>query len=107
MRKILTSITSQTTFTEEGLTTLFVEVEGILNSRPLTPVSFIEEIKRPLTPNDVLQFYPASGIPPTDTANSDSLIVRKWRYAQHFANLFWRRWAQEYLPYQKVSSKMV
>ena len=98
VRKILTSITSQTTFTEEGLTTLFVEVEGILNSRPLTPVSFLEEIKRPLTPNDVLQLCPTSGMPPTDIANSDSLIVRKWRHAQHFANLFWRRWAQEYLP---------
>ena len=55
VRKVLTSITSQNTFTEEGLTTLFVEVEGILNSRPLTPVSFVEEIKRLLTPNNVLQ----------------------------------------------------
>ena len=105
VRKILTSITSQTTFTEEGLTTLFVEVEGILNSRPLTPVSFIEEIKRPLTPNDVLQLCPTSGMPPTDTANSDSLIARKWRHAQHFANLFWRRWAQEYLPTIKYRQK--
>ena len=84
---------------------MFVEVEGILNSRPLTPVSFIEEIKRPLTPNDVLQLCPASGMPPTDTANSDSLIARKWRHAQHFANLFWRQWAQEYLPTIKYRQK--
>ena len=36
MRKELTSTTLQTTFSEEGLTTLFAEIEGILNSRPLS-----------------------------------------------------------------------
>ena len=30
VRKVLTSITPQTTFAEEDLTTLFVQVEGIL-----------------------------------------------------------------------------
>ena len=68
-----------------------------MSSRPLTPVSFVEEIKRPLTPNNVLQLCPWCGMPPTDIANSDSLIVRKWRHAPLFSNLFWRRWAQEYL----------
>ena len=78
----------------------------VVQSTIETPTDrLIEQIKRPLTPNDVLQLFPASGMPPTDTENSDSLIVRKWRHAQHFANLFWRQWAQEYLPTIKYRQK--
>ena len=81
-----------------GLATLFVVIEGILDSRPLTLVSFVEEIKRPLKPNDVLQLCAASGMPSTYTVNSNFLIVHKRRHAQDFANFFWRRCALEYLP---------
>ena len=66
----------------------------VVQSTIETPTDrLIEQIKRPLTPNDVLQLCPALGMPPTDTANSDSLIASKWRHAQHFSNLFWRPWA--------------
>ena len=78
----------------------------VVQSTIETPTDrLIEQIKRPLTPNDVLQLCPASGMPPTDTENSDSLIVRRWRNAQHFANFFWRQWAQEYLPTIKYRQK--
>ena len=78
----------------------------VVQSAIETPTDrLIKEIERPLTPNNMLQLCPASGMPPTDTANSDSLIARKWRHAQHFANLFWRQWAQEYLPTIKYRQK--
>ena len=42
VKKVLTSLAPKTTvFTDEGLSTLFVEVEAIVNSLPLFPVSFV------------------------------------------------------------------
>ena len=50
-RKILSALVSGQTLTDEGLATLMVEVEAILNSRPLTPVTFDPNDNEPLTPN--------------------------------------------------------
>ena len=54
VRKILGSLLLSQTIDEEGLTTLLCEVESILNSRPLTPVSDDPLDLDPLTPNHLL-----------------------------------------------------
>ena len=50
VRKVLGSIAGQAVFTDESLSTLLVEVENVLNSRPLTPVSFVDGSHKPLFP---------------------------------------------------------
>ena len=72
VRKVLHSISTETTFSEEGLATLFVEVEGIVNSRPLTPLSFVDGLDKPLTPKDLLMICPDSGLPPVDSSSTDA-----------------------------------
>ena len=98
MRRVLNSIHSETTFTEEGFVTLITEVEGIINSRPLTPVSFVENLDRPLTPKDLLVIKPDSGLPPGVVNDSHKFFPQRWRHIQHYCDLFWKRCVKEFLP---------
>ena len=75
-----------------------MEVEGIVNSRHLTPLSFVDGLDKPLTPKDLLIICPDSGLPPVDSSSTDAYFVNRWRYVQHFADVFWKRWSKEYLP---------
>ena len=79
--------------TDVGLITFFSEVESIINSRPLTPVSFVEDLVRPLTPNDLLLICPGYDLLPTETKASDVIFHDRWRQGQLYADLFWKRWA--------------
>ena len=98
VRKVLGSIAGQAVFTDESLSTLLVEVENVLKSRPLTPVSFVDGSHKPLTPNDLLMVRLGSGLPPTRTSRSDSHYLNRWRNVQYYADVFWERWVKEYMP---------
>ena len=54
IRRILESLLASQSLKEETLRTIFCEVENILNSRPLTPVSSDVRDDPPLSPNDIL-----------------------------------------------------
>ena len=54
IRKILKALLGQQLVTDEMLQTLMAEVAGILNSRPLTPVSSDPKDLEPLTLNHLL-----------------------------------------------------
>ena len=77
----------------------------MLNSRPLTPVSFVDGVERPLTPNDLLLFKPGLGLPRVKTDNSDLVYLNRWRRVQAYVDLFWKRWASEYLPTIRTRQK--
>ena len=84
---------------DESLLTLMTEVEGILNSRPLTvetindPGSF-----QPLSPAKILTMKSKVVMPPPwKFLRPDLYCRRSWRRVQHIANDFWSRWKKEYL----------
>ncbi|CAK1583274.1 unnamed protein product [Parnassius mnemosyne] len=84
--------------TEEVLTTLLVEVEYTVNSRPLTHVSVSPEHPEALTPNHFLLGGPGR-VPQLGTfTERDALSRSSWRAAQRLADTFWLRWVKEYLP---------
>ena len=72
------------------LHTLFVEVEGIINHRPLTKVSDDVADDHPLTPAHLLMarrsLQLSSGI-----FKLGDMYRRRWKYVQYFADEFWRR----------------
>ena len=80
VKKVLTSLaTKTTTFTDEGLSTLFTEVEAIINSRPLFPVSFVENCERSLAPADLLTMKADVRLPPVQSKENDAVFLNKWR----------------------------
>uniref|UniRef100_A0A5S6R310 Integrase catalytic domain-containing protein n=1 Tax=Trichuris muris TaxID=70415 RepID=A0A5S6R310_TRIMR len=90
---------------EEVFETVVVQVEGLLNGRPLTHVSSDAKDFEPLTPNHFLLGRPYASIPP-DLFNEDRRISRRrWETCRILVNQFWRRWMREYLPFLASSSK--
>lgn len=64
VRKILRALLGQQLVSDEMLRTFMSEVEGILNSRPLTPVSSDPKDLDPLTPNHLLLLRANPNLPP-------------------------------------------
>ena len=74
-----------------------VEVEAILNSRPLTNVADQPENEEPLTPNNFLIQRPYSSLPPGNFGDQQPASFKNWKHVQQLMNHVWRRMIKEYL----------
>lgn len=83
---------------EEVLLTVLVEVEAILNSKPLGYVSSDIADPDPVTPNSLLMGRPDGSLPPVVYPETEMLSRRRWRHSQILADQFWSRFIREYLP---------
>jgi hypothetical protein len=82
---------------EEQLHTLMCEIEMTINSRPLTRSSDDPQDLEVLTPNYLLQLRAPEMLPPGKFDEKDNYVRRRWRQVQYLADLYWKRWAKEYL----------
>lgn len=80
------------------LHTALVEVEGILNSRPIAPVSTDPNDLEALSPNHLLIYRPNLNVPFDTVADREINSRKKYRQVQVLANMFWNRWLRECLP---------
>ncbi|XP_055638129.1 uncharacterized protein LOC129776484 [Toxorhynchites rutilus septentrionalis] len=84
--------------TDEELRNALTEIEGILNSRPLTHVPIEDEAAAALTPNHFI-LGSSDGSKPLTLIDDDKANLRRgWPTSQWLANLFWKRWIKDYLP---------
>ena len=95
VRKILMVLLPQYTIENDTLHTLLLEVESMVNSRPLC-VSVAPVCDTPLTPNHLLRIDTSIGFPPVATDTSDSFVRQRYLLVQHEADQFWKRWVDEY-----------
>ena len=90
---------------EGALHTLLLEIESIVNSRPLTSFSNDIDDLEPLTPNHFLTGRSSSY---TNFANITEKNVNsrtKWKSVQAVTNMYWKRWIKEYLPLLTLRNK--
>ena len=97
-KTILRTILGTQCVGSDTLNTLLTEVEAILNSRPLTPVSEDSDDLEAITPNHFLLGRASPSLPPGVFFDSDLCSRKRWRQAQIMADHFWRRFVREYLP---------
>lgn len=83
--------------TYEELETVIVEIEAILNSRPLTPMTNDPSDMSALTPGHLLiGEAPTSQVDSAASSKRLSLLSR-WELVSQLKLEFWRRWSTEYL----------
>lgn len=83
--------------TFEQLSTLLIQIEAILNSRPLTPLSNDPNDLRPLTAGHFLIGQELTAIPSPDLTSIPENKLSKWQHIQMLMQHFWQRWSKEYL----------
>ena len=102
-KRCLKKILGKARLTYEELLTVLIEVECILNSRPLTYL-YPDETEEPLTPSHLVSGRWMLSLPDLPTkvvenpiSTRDS-VSRRARYLQSLMNHLWNRWRREYLP---------
>lgn len=98
VKKILNKVKPQRVPTEEVLRSYLIEVENVINSRPLTHVPVDDSSSPALTPNHFLLGSSDGSKPLVPYDECPLELQRSWKASQALANLFWKRWVAEYLP---------
>uniref|UniRef100_A0A8D9B3Q3 Integrase catalytic domain-containing protein n=1 Tax=Cacopsylla melanoneura TaxID=428564 RepID=A0A8D9B3Q3_9HEMI len=91
--------------TYEEFLTCTVEIEGLLNSRPLCVMSSDPADCRSLTPNHFLNLTDLKHIPANYVANENPNRLTRFQLLDHIVQSFWRRWSNEYLTELQVRHK--
>ncbi|XP_039434837.1 uncharacterized protein LOC120416979 [Culex pipiens pallens] len=81
----------------DQMQTLLAQVEAVLNSRPLTPLSSDPSDFEALTPGHFLIHRPLTAIPEPNLDSVPSNRLSAWQHVQHFMQTLWRKWSQQYL----------
>lgn len=82
---------------DDNLTTLFCEIEAILNSKPIGEIRDNLHEKLPLTPNDLILLNSGITFPPGIFHSNETYSSRRWRQIQYLTQVFWKRFKTEYL----------
>lgn len=105
IKSALNATVKAQTVTEEVLNTVLIEVEGILNSKPLGYVSTDVADPEPITPNLLLMGRLDPALPQAVYLESELLGRRRWRHCQVLADQFWRHFVRHYLTSLQTRSK--
>ncbi|XP_058839042.1 uncharacterized protein LOC131694586 [Topomyia yanbarensis] len=83
--------------TPEDMNTLLIQVEGCLNSRPITALSTDPNDLEPLTPAHFLVGTSLQSIPEPEYEDIQTNRLNRWQLMQRNLQDFWTRWRREYL----------
>lgn len=84
----------------DQITTVLTEVEAVINSRPMTYVYSEPNEPNVLTPAHFLCGRRLTTLPHHkrgDVTSTRTELVGRWSHRQRLMNMFWNRWAKEYL----------
>ncbi|GFY13856.1 integrase catalytic domain-containing protein [Trichonephila clavipes] len=94
-------------FTFEEFETIMIQVEGILNSRPLTPLSSDADNFDVLTPGHFLIGRPITSIPEPNLIDVNENRLSRWEKITKVVQITWKKWKSDYLNTLQARSKWV
>ena len=98
MKTYFRKVTANVKLTYEEASTVLIQIEACLNSRPLTSVLTDNEGIEVLTPGHFLIGQPLMAVPdPPSSYNTSITLLRRWQLCQSIVRQFWSRWSCEYL----------
>ncbi|XP_039287855.1 uncharacterized protein LOC120352198 [Nilaparvata lugens] len=83
--------------TYEEMNAVLVQVEAVLNSRPLCPMSEDPSEPLALTPAHFLKLTPLKAFPMEDVVDSPVNCLTRFQLVNQLVQSYWRRWRVEYL----------
>lgn len=104
-KRHLYRITKDSHLRYEELQTLLIQIEAILNSRPLTPMSSDPADLTPLTAGHFLIGGPLTAYPEPSLEKLLSNRLSSWQRVEQLRQHFWQRWFQEYLHHCQQRNK--
>ena len=96
---------SEAHLTYEELETVVIEIEAILNSRPLIPQSSDANDLNAITPGHFLIGEALTSNVDVSTQEPGSNLLKRWQLVSSIKHHFWQRWSAEYLNELQVRSK--
>ena len=97
-KKAIYAVIGERDVNDEGLITVFAEVESLLNSRLLTYQSSDPRDDVPLTPNHFLHGQMGGQFAPESVETTPLHPRQRWRKVQDIISRVWRRWLKECIP---------
>ena len=101
MKLDLRRIVSDVKLTFEELTTVLVQVEACLNSRPIVALLADDDGVDAPTQGHFLVGRPLEALP----TSTDHSLLHRWHLCQGILRHFWKRWSSEYLVSVRKSYK--
>lgn len=101
----LRRVSGDTVLTYEELSTLLIQVETVLNSRSLTPLSDDPDDVNTLTPAHFLVGESLIVVPELSLDDVQISRLSRWQLLRQMLDRFWRRWSMEYLQRMQTSNK--
>ena len=100
----LRRVIGDTRLTYEEFSTLIIQIEGVLNSRPLCPLSEDPSDLSALTPSHFLTGETLTSFPEPSLTHLPSSRLSMFQRSRQMLEHFWNRWSREYMQrFQTVS----
>lgn len=91
--------------TFKELYTVITQIEAIMNSRPLIPISNDPNDMDILTPDHFLIGEPLTSIPQSSVVELPTNRLNQYQHLQQLIQHFWSRWNNEYLSHLQQRGK--
>lgn len=104
VKTCLKKIIGKSSLSLKELETVFIEIEAMINSRPITYLYNEASEPSPLTPSHFLVGKRVMSLPVFKHNNDDlnvnrNTLAKRYKYQQTLLDHFWNRWRREYLLY--------
>ncbi|XP_018364357.1 PREDICTED: uncharacterized protein LOC108762053 [Trachymyrmex cornetzi] len=101
----LKTVIRDTLLSFEELSTVLIQIEAILNSRPLCPLSNDPEELEVLTPGHFLIGTSLLTIPEQSVIDEPTNRIGRYQLLSQLQQSFWKRWSSEYVAQLQQRSK--